>query len=85
VGINFRQFIELLPGVVPVVNLWIGLSKGAVFGLVVASIACHFGLRIKPDTESLATETTNSVVTAITLVIVVDAIFAIIFQGVGLP
>ncbi|HVA54579.1 MAG TPA: ABC transporter permease, partial [Gammaproteobacteria bacterium] len=52
VGINFRQFIELLPGVVPVVNLWIGLSKGAVFGLVVASIACHFGLRIKPDTES---------------------------------
>lgn len=85
VGITFRQFAALLPGAVPIVNLWIGMFKGAVFGLAVAGIACHFGLRIKPDTESLATETTNSVVAAITLVIVVDAVFAVIFQGVGLP
>ena len=81
--ISLMRFIERLPHVVPVANLWIGLGKSAVFGGVIALIACHFGLRIKPNTESLGVETTNAVVTAITLVILVDAIFAILFRGVG--
>ncbi len=83
-GISVRQFLLKLPLVVPVANLHIGLLKGIVFGLFIALIACHFGLRIKPDTESLGTETTNSVVTSITLVILLDAVFAIVFRGVGL-
>jgi phospholipid/cholesterol/gamma-HCH transport system permease protein len=82
-GISVRQFLLKLPVVVPVMNLYIGLMKGVVFGLFIALIACHFGLRIKPDTESLGTETTNSVVASITLVILVDAVFAIAFRGVG--
>ena len=41
-------------------------------------------LRIKSNTESLGEGTTNSVVTAITVVIIIDAIFAIIFSNVGL-
>jgi len=40
-------------------------------------------LRIKPDTESLGRGTTSSVVTAITAVIVADAVFAIVFSSVG--
>jgi len=82
-GISIRQFLLKLPVVVPVMNLYIGLMKGAVFGLFIALIACHFGLRIKPDTESLGTETTNSVVASITLVILIDAVFAIAFRGIG--
>jgi len=82
-GISLWRFLERLPNVVPVANLWIGLGKSAVFGTVIALIACHFGLRIRPNTESLGIETTNAVVTAITLVILVDAIFAIAFRGVG--
>jgi len=81
--ISVRQFLLKLPAVVPVMNLYIGLMKGVVFGLFIALIACHFGLRIKPDTESLGHETTNSVVASITLVIVVDAVFAVVFRGVG--
>jgi len=46
-------------------------------------IACHFGLRIKPNTESLGQGTTDSVVTAITAVILADAVFAILFNGIG--
>ncbi len=82
--INVHQFMLKLPSVIPVANFFIGLGKGAVFGLFIALIACHFGLRIKPDTESLGHETTNSVVASITLVILLDAIFAIAFRGVGL-
>jgi phospholipid/cholesterol/gamma-HCH transport system permease protein len=83
-GIGYRHFISALPEVVPIANLWLGLGKGAVFGLLIALIACHFGLRIKPNTESLGIGTTNSVVTAITVVILVDAVFAIMFSHVGI-
>ncbi len=82
--INVRQFLLKLPTAVPVANFYIGLGKGVAFGLFIALIACHFGLRIKPDTESLGKETTNSVVASITLVILLDAVFAITFRGVGL-
>lgn len=76
-------FVQRLPDAVPLANYWIGLGKGWVFGILIALVACHFGLRIKPNTESLGQGTTISVVTAITIVIVADAIFAIVFSGVG--
>lgn len=82
--ISFHQFLLKLPSSVPVINFAIGLSKGAVFGVFIALVACHFGLRIKPDTESLGNETTNSVVASITMVILVDSVFAILFRSVGL-
>jgi phospholipid/cholesterol/gamma-HCH transport system permease protein len=83
--ISYQQFFLKLPDVVPLANIFIGLGKSAVFGLMIALIACHFGFRIKPNTESLGNETTNSVVVAITVVIMVDAMFAILFMGVGMP
>ncbi|CAA9889894.1 putative ABC transport system permease protein [Candidatus Methylobacter favarea] len=83
--ISYQQFFLKLPDVVPLLNVFIGLGKSAVFGLFIALIACHFGFRIKPNTESLGSETTNSVVAAITVVIMIDAMFAILFMGVGMP
>jgi phospholipid/cholesterol/gamma-HCH transport system permease protein len=83
--IGFGYFIQSLPRAVPVANLWIGLTKGVVFGIFVALIACHFGLRVEPNTESLSVNTTASVVTAITVVILLDAIFAILTRNVGMP
>jgi phospholipid/cholesterol/gamma-HCH transport system permease protein len=78
-----RYFIQKLPSAVPIVNYMIGLGKGIVFGILIALTACHFGLRIKPNTESLGRLTTTSVVTAITVVIMANAVFAIVFSGVG--
>ena len=83
-GIGYTYFVSTLPDAVPVANLWLGLGKGAVFGLLIALVACHFGLRIEPNTESLGIGTTNSVVTSITVVIIVDAIFAVLFKDVGI-
>ncbi len=83
--LSFGFFLETLPRVVPIANLYIGLAKGAVFGLLIALVACHFGLRVAPNTESLSANTTASVVSAITLVILVDAVFAIATRSVGVP
>lgn len=77
------QFLHLLPSVVEPANLWLGWAKSVLFGGLIALLACHFGLRVKPNTESLGQAVTQSVVTAITLVIVVDAMFAVLFSDVG--
>jgi phospholipid/cholesterol/gamma-HCH transport system permease protein len=81
--IDFSYFIQALPGAVPISNFWIGLGKGTVFGMLIALSACHFGFRIKPNSQSLGEGTTTSVVVSITVVILADALFAIAFQGVG--
>lgn len=83
-GLDYIQFLQGLPAAVPIGNLILGISKSAVFGLLIAFVACHFGLRIKPNSESLAAGTTVSVVSSITVVIIVDAIFAVMFSNVGL-
>ena len=83
-GMSMTQFLAGLPAAVPTVNLWLGVGKGLVFGVLIALVACHFGLRIKPNTESLGAGTTNSVVTSITTVIVADAAFAVLFNNVGI-
>ncbi|MFC5473136.1 MlaE family ABC transporter permease [Paraherbaspirillum soli] len=82
-GLSPTYFLQQLPGAVPLPNYLIGLGKGAVFGGLIGMVACHFGLRIEPNTESLGHGTTTSVVSAITIVILADAVFAIIFSGVG--
>jgi len=76
-------FLNKLPNAVSIANYWIGIGKGVAFGSLIALVACHFGLRIKANTESLGEGTTTSVVTAITCVIVADAVFSIVFNGIG--
>ncbi|WP_043200881.1 MlaE family ABC transporter permease [Paraburkholderia acidipaludis] len=83
-GIDASYFIRSLPSVVPIANVWIGLGKGVAFGMLVAIVGCHFGFRIKANSQSLGEGTTTSVVSSITIVILADAVFAILFQNVGL-
>ncbi|OQY67415.1 MAG: ABC transporter permease [Rhodocyclaceae bacterium UTPRO2] len=83
--ISYGFFIETLPKVVPLANLYIAMAKGVTFGILVALVACHFGLRVRPNTESLSSNTTASVVSAITVVILVDAMFAIATRNIGMP
>ena len=82
-GITPAYFAQALPRAVQVSNLYLALGKSAVFGVMIALIGCHWGLRVKPNTQSLGEGTTASVVNAITVVILVDALFAILFKNVG--
>ncbi len=83
-GIHPIFFLNALPEAVSVENLVLATVKSVVFGVLIALIGCHFGLRVQPNTESLGQGTTASVVTAITVVILVDALFAILFSNVGI-
>jgi phospholipid/cholesterol/gamma-HCH transport system permease protein len=77
-------FINALPAAVQVSNLVLASGKSVVFGVLIAVVGCHYGLRVKPNTESLGQGTTASVVTSITVVILVDAMFAVMFKNIGI-
>lgn len=83
-GLSIQWFFSELPDAVGLTNYKISLIKGVTFGAWIALIACHFGLRIEPNTESLGRGTTASVVTAITGVILIDALYAILFNEMGI-
>lgn len=83
-GLTPAYFFTALPKTVEISNLWLSLVKSCVFGVLISLLACHHGLRVKPDTQSLGEGTTASVVSSITMVILVDALFAVIFKSVGL-
>jgi phospholipid/cholesterol/gamma-HCH transport system permease protein len=83
-GVTPAYFFATLPRAVEISNLTLAVGKSVVFGLLIAVIGCHYGLRVKPNTESLGQGTTASVVTSITMVILVDALFAVVFKDIGI-
>jgi len=83
-GVTPAYFFTALPRAVQVSNLTLAMGKSVVFGVLIALIGCHYGLRVKPNTESLGQGTTASVVTSIAMVILVDAVFALVFKDVGI-
>lgn len=82
-GITPSFFFQSMPAAVNVSNLTLAVGKSVVFGLMIALVGCHYGLRVEPNTQSLGRGTTAAVVASITVVILIDAVFAIAFRSVG--
>ncbi len=82
-GIPFFNFLSRIQDVVPLHDLWVGLTKAPVFGLIVAIAGCHQGMEVRSNAEEVGQRTTQAVVTAIFAVIVLDAFFAIFFTEIG--
>jgi phospholipid/cholesterol/gamma-HCH transport system permease protein len=57
-----------------------GLLKATVFGLLIGFAGCLCGLRAEPSAAGVGRATTSAVVTALLLIIVADAAFAVIFN-----
>ncbi|WP_286191876.1 MlaE family lipid ABC transporter permease subunit [Roseomonas genomospecies 6] len=78
--ITFGQFIRQLHGAVTLPHFLVGLVKAPVFALVIALVGCYEGLKVSGSAESVGTLTTKSVVESIFLVIVLDAVFSVLFS-----
>ena len=82
-GIPFLTFLTRIQEVVPLYDLWVGMIKAPVFGLIVALAGCYQGMQVKGNSEEVGLRTTKAVVQAIFMVIVLDAFFAVFFTEVG--
>jgi phospholipid/cholesterol/gamma-HCH transport system permease protein len=61
----------------------IGMIKAPVFAFFIGIVGCMHGLRVTGSAESVGVQTTASVVKSIFLVLVLDALFSILFQKLG--
>ncbi len=82
-GIPFGSFLARIKDVVPIYDLYVGLVKAPVFGLIVGMTGCYQGMKVEGNSEEVGLKTTNAVVFAIFTVIVLDAFFAVFFTNVG--
>jgi phospholipid/cholesterol/gamma-HCH transport system permease protein len=76
-------YIQRLREVVPITDLYVGMIKAPVFGLIIAVSGCFQGMQVESDAEQVGLRTTSAVVQAIFLVIVLDAFFAVFFERIG--
>ncbi|MFP4674371.1 MAG: MlaE family ABC transporter permease [Opitutales bacterium] len=65
-------------------DLLVGLFKSGVFGMIIALTGCYRGLRCGKDASSVGLAATSAVVTSITWIVFVDALFAVIFHILGI-
>ena len=82
-GIPPATFILRLSEVIPMTDLYSGLIKAPIFGVLIGVVGCYNGMLVQGNNEEVGLKTTAAVVQAIFLVIVLDAFFAVFFSSIG--
>ena len=73
-------FLQRIQESVGLKHFIVGISKAPVLAIVIAAIGCRQGMLVGGDVESLGRRVTSAVVHAIFSIIMIDAIFAIVFM-----
>ena len=76
-------FVARIREVVPMTDVFQGLIKAPVFGLIIAMAGCFQGMQVEGNAEEVGLRTTAAVVQSIFLVIVLDSFFAVFFASIG--
>ncbi|WP_084087272.1 ABC transporter permease [Aerolutibacter daejeonensis] len=74
------QYLSRMQDTMEVRHFIVGLVKAPMFAVVIALIGCLEGLQVQGTAQSVGERTTSSVVQAISMVIVLDALAAIWFM-----
>src|SRR3954447_18346791 len=80
-SIAFPYFLDLVKDSLLIRDIITGILKSFMFGLLIAAIACYRGLTVKGGAAGVGTNTTSSVVTAITTVIGTDTVYNVIYTN----
>jgi phospholipid/cholesterol/gamma-HCH transport system permease protein len=78
--VSWYDFLQRFQQSIPLRTLIIGLGKTPVFALLISTIGCYQGMEVYGSAESVGKRTTRSVVLAIFFIIIVDAIFSVLFS-----
>lgn len=78
-GLGSRNYLQQTEQALLIGDLVAGLVKSVVFALLIGFVACYRGFYVRGGAEGVGTNTTASVVTAIVLCILANAVFTTIF------
>jgi phospholipid/cholesterol/gamma-HCH transport system permease protein len=79
VDIPLGQYIERVQGAIGETTFWVGIIKAPVFAVLIALVGTLRGMQVRDSSRELGRLTTTAVVQSIFLVILADAVFAVIF------
>ncbi len=79
-GLGPAFFLQRIVDNVGAVHFWIGMSKAPVMAIVIAGIGCRQGMEVGGNVESLGRRVTGAVVHAIFAIIMLDALFALLYM-----
>jgi phospholipid/cholesterol/gamma-HCH transport system permease protein len=77
-------FAQRLVDFVGARHFWIALSKVPVMAAIIAGIGCRQGMEVGGDVESLGRRVTSAVVHSIFSIIMIDAVFALVYLKLGI-
>ncbi|MGH8169386.1 MAG: MlaE family ABC transporter permease [Steroidobacteraceae bacterium] len=77
------QYINRVSQAISPTTFWIGIIKAPVFAVLIAMAGTHRGMQVRGSSRELGRLTTVAVVQAIFLVILADALFAVLFMEIG--
>ena len=77
--IPFAQFLQRMQEILAPTTFWAGLVKAPVFAFLIAMVGTYRGMQVRDSSRELGRLTTVAVVQSIFLVILADAIFAVVF------
>jgi phospholipid/cholesterol/gamma-HCH transport system permease protein len=83
-GLSPSFFFNRIVDNVGATQFWLGMAKAPVMALVIAGIGCRQGMEVGGDVESLGRRVTTAVVHAIFSIILLDAIFALVYMKLDL-
>lgn len=81
--ISPQQYMARMQSTIEARHFWVGLSKAPIFALIIGLVGCLEGLQVEGTAQSVGERTTSSVVQAISLVIILDAVAALWYMQVG--
>jgi phospholipid/cholesterol/gamma-HCH transport system permease protein len=79
-GLGAVEYLQATQSALPLRHVLIGLGKSVAFGVVVALTGCYYGIRCGRSAAAVGDATTRAVVVGIVLVVVVDAVFTVLFH-----
>lgn len=77
---NYMDYLLRFPRDIRIYTLIIGMSKAPVYAMIIATVGCFQGFQVTTGAASVGERTTKSVVQAIFLIIIADAIFSVLFS-----
>ena len=84
IDMDLHTFISEFHNVSELKNFLVGMVKTPFFAMAIGLVGCFQGFRATSSAESVGFLTTISVVQAIFIVILLDAVFAIFFTSIGI-
>ena len=82
--VGYYDFLTRLQTDVSFDQLMLGLYKAPAFALLIALVGCFQGFQVETNANSIGSQTTKSVVQALFLIIITDAIYSVIYQWMNL-